>query len=264
MSIWQAKRECREPAVAGTFYPEEREELKSMITKFIDNADVDVDSGDLKAVIVPHAGYIYSGPIAAYAYKLIGVYKKKSAIILGPSHYTTFRGMAESGFKKWRTPLGEVETFSIIGDEDDNVKTIPNAHIPEHSIEVQIPFLQVITDGAKINPILTGDIAGKDGAMVLSKHCDKHLLIVSSDLSHYLPYSDAVDKDRKTIDAILSVDINRFMEIGNACGKKGIEVLLNIAKQNEWMPVLLKYANSGDTAGPKTEVVGYTAIAFYG
>ncbi len=257
--------EVRRPAVAGAFYPMEQTELSNMINTFFENANVEPIRGELKAIISPHAGYIYSGPVAAYGYKLMQLHNvQKNVILLGPSHYTAFEGLAESGFKQWATPLGIIDAFSIRNQYNTSYIHInPQAHIPEHSLEVQIPFLQSINPHVKIDPILTGDIASTAGGEILSGYEQDYFFIASSDLSHYHVYDEAVRIDKKTIDAIIDLDTDRFEEIGDACGKKGISILMRIAEKKKWKAKLLKYANSGDTAGPKDEVVGYTSIAFY-
>ncbi len=241
----------RLPAVAGTFYPGDENELETMIKDFLDQASVPELSGSLKGIIVPHAGYIYSAPVAAYAYKLLS--NQKKLILLGPSHHGYFEGLAESGCEAWNTPLGITPVYEI-----GNTHSYPAAHNPEHSLEVQLPFLQTVLADFSIAPVLTGNISPDDGAKLID---NGDFLVVSSDLSHYKPYADAVATDGKTIELIESLDIEGFLMDGDACGKTGIAIAMALAKKHGWKIKKLKYANSGDTAGPKTEVVGYAAFA---
>ncbi len=243
----------RASAVAGGFYPDDPAELKKMMKSYLDAASPPELEGKLKGLIVPHAGYIYSGPVAAYAYKLLKKERPGKIVLIGPSHYAYFRGLAESGHEEWETPLGRVKTFSLGG-----MHTYPAAHGPEHSLEVQLPFMQLVLKDFTVAPVLTGDIPPQEGAEVLDKG---HFLLVSSDLSHYQPYTDAVERDKRTIGLIESLDIDGFLTQGDACGKTGIAIAMAIAKKHGWSIRLLHYANSGDTAGPKTGVVGYAAMA---
>jgi AmmeMemoRadiSam system protein B len=276
----------RLPAVAGAFYPDDAAGLKAMISGMLGNAAMDESAallpekaGRLRGIVVPHAGYVYSGPVAAYAYLLLGSAALKPSpkkfIILGPSHYAAFPGLAESGSSQWKTPLGTVPAFSIIKKSKTAGKTgksspasgavsvLPACHNPEHSLEVQLPFLQVAMEGKEISvdPILTGDIGPEEGADALETAIKGAFLVVSSDLSHYMPYDDAVAKDHETLSILDSMDAGRFAEEGDACGRAGISIAMALARRLNWKFHLLKYANSGDTAGPKNEVVGYAALA---
>lgn len=242
----------RLPAVAGTFYPDNEMETRKLIAGFLEAADSMEIKGKLRGLIVPHAGYVYSGPVAAYAYKLLAGKDIKKIILIGPSHYGIFPGLAESGYARWETPLGEIETFSI------GLNKLQKAHDPEHSLEVQLPFLQSVLKNFRINPILTGDLSPKEGAKMIDLDT---FFIVSSDLSHYYPYAQALELDKRTISLIESLDTENFVVSGDACGRMGIAIMMELARKKGWKIKLLKYANSGDTAGPKTEVVGYAAFA---
>jgi len=257
----------RKPAVAGAFYPDDPDELRSMISGFLDAAKVKKIPGTLRALIVPHAGYIYSGPVAAYAYRLVAEKSYRKVVLLGPSHYAGFFGCAESGSAGWQTPLGIVSVGSIRSKFKDLslLHTLPQAHGPEHSLEVQVPFLQsVLKGGFTICPVLTGDIRGSAFSDELVRALDGDtLLVISSDLSHYLPYDKAIEKDNLTINAIKTLDLETMDTKGDACGKTAILVLLHIARKKGWKCRLLDARNSGDTAGTKDQVVGYAAFAFY-
>jgi AmmeMemoRadiSam system protein B len=260
----------RYPAVAGSFYPEDENELKEMINDYLAKAkDINID-GTLRALVEPHAGYIYSGPVAAYGYKLLKKYADKTSkiILIGPSHYAAFYGACEAGYDFWETPLGKVRAKSIrenLQNEYKNlIRVYKEAHEPEHCLEVQLPFLQTVLKDFTIYPLLCGDVNPAELANALLDQIDnKTVVIASSDLSHYLPYDQAVRTDRIANESVPALEIKRFEQYGDACGKIGILTLMHIAKKNGWKGKLLDYRNSGDTAGPRTQVVGYGCYAFY-
>ncbi|MGC8880738.1 MAG: AmmeMemoRadiSam system protein B [Minisyncoccia bacterium] len=260
----------RQPQFSGTFYPHEPEILRKMIENFLHQAGIEKLKKKPKAIIVPHAGYIYSGPIAAYGYKAISEFDYQNIILLGPSHNYVFEGLAFSPFKKWLTPLGEVESLTFLDfpllKDNRLVNESAEAHQLEHSLEVQLPFLQVIfkkRSDYKILPLLTGEIDILEGKKIIESFlAEENLLIVSSDLSHYLPFNDALKQDKVTVDAILDLDLERFLEYGEACGKLAIAILIALARENGWMAKLLKLSNSGETEGGKEQVVGYASVIF--
>jgi AmmeMemoRadiSam system protein B len=254
----------RKPAVAGTFYPDEPGELKEMVEKFLDEAEEKKIPGKLRALISPHAGYVYSGPVAAYAYKLLQKEKFSKIILLGPTHFAAFFGAAQSGVDGWQTPLGIVEC-GLLKLDTELFSTLQEVHAPEHSLEVQIPFLQVVMkNDFTIYPILIGDANHeKIAEALLDQIDDKTLIIASSDLSHYNPYEKAIKLDSLCNKVIPALDIDTMKESGDACGKSPILVLMHIAKKKGWGATLLDYRNSGDTAGSRDAVVGYGAYAFY-
>jgi len=263
----------RMPAVAGGFYPSDPEELKGIIEEFLAKAkDIQID-GKLRALVIPHAGYIYSGPIAAFGYRLLQKHKDEfdKVLILGPSHYAGFLGACEAGFSQWETPLGIVKTISVREKVPDEYRALihvyPQAHAPEHCLEVQLPFLQIVFGPMKdytVAPILCGDADPEKLADALFDLVDERTLVIaSSDLSHYLPYDQAVKTDSIANQAVPALDIERFERDGDACGKLGILTLMNIAKRKGWKGILLDYRNSGDTSGDRSGVVGYGCYAFY-
>lgn len=261
--------ELRRPIVSGTFYPDDPKILKKMIKGFLDTAIIEKSKSLVKAIIVPHAGYVYSGPVAAYAFKLIENYPYEKIILLGPSHHFSFNNLISCPKGYWETPLGKVETlskndFSELKDVNEIVES-SEIHQPEHCLEVQLPFLQIVLNHFQIFPLLAGNIINckKIGDILLSIYDEKTLLLISSDLSHYLPYNEAKMLDKVTIDSLLANDIKRFQEYGDACGKTPIEILLNIANTKKWQPNLLCAMNSGETSGQKSQVVGYASIAYY-
>lgn len=245
----------REPFHAGSFYPENKKDLNKMIEGFLKN-DFKKIKGNLKALIVPHAGYVYSGIVAASAYSALKESKKKNIILFGPSHYTYLEG-AYAFCGKWKTPLGEVKVNSA------DLPLIKNDS--EHSLEVQVPFLQTVVKESKLifTPIIYGDVSFEELADIINtEKKEDSVLIASSDLSHYLSYSEAKKTDSNTINSILAIDLEKFSKEGDACGKNGIGALIILAKKNKWKTILLDYKNSGDTKGNKDQVVGYSSIAF--
>ena len=260
----------RNPAVAGMFYPENGEELKQMIDGYLSSAgDISLE-GKLHGLVEPHAGYIYSGLSAAYGYKLLAKYKNINKIILfGPSHNAIFNGACEAGFESWETPLGKVKAKSIKdrlkGESKKLIEVYPQAHSMEHCLEVQLPFLQTVMEKEfEIYPLLIGNVNPAELAdAIMGQIDDNTLVIASSDLSHYLPYETARKVDSIANESVPSLDIERFTKEGDACGKTAILTLMHIAKKKGWEGKLLDYRNSGDTAGPKTGVVGYGCYAFY-
>jgi len=250
-------------AVAGTFYPEDPDELREQVSLFIDTARPPSLRGRLKGIIVPHAGLIYSGPIAAYGYRAMKDTDVPSRIILlGPSHYASFRGIASSGYSSFDCPLGQVPLFDI-GNSGPLMNEYPRAHESEHSLEVQLPFLYEAMGARPFEaaPLLCGEIPPGQGADLIEEALGDSFLIVSSDLSHYLPYEEAKRVDQGTISAIEALDIEGMISSGDACGKAAILIAMEMARRKGYRISLLKYANSGDTAGPKTQVVGYAALA---
>jgi len=277
----------REPAVAGTFYPGAENELDKTINEYFSEIEIPKLEGSIKAIIVPHAGYTYSGQVAAYAYKAIqnnqSVREIKRVILIGNSHQEYFDGISVWNSGYFKTPLGEIEI-----DEDFANKLIKanskiifkeSAHLKEHSLEVQLPFLQKALSNFKIVPIILGNQGGVDILIDALRNLvdDSTLIIASSDLSHYPSYKDAQYSDNKVINAILTgkkenlektiSDLEKE-EINNlqtcACGADSIEVIMGLMQGKN--AKLLKYANSGDLSRPegadKSQVVGYASIVF--
>ena len=250
----------RKAAVAGMFYPSSRKEIESMIDSFLKKVPLIKIERQLKALIVPHAGYIYSGQVAAYAYSLLKNFKDKKLkiILLGPSHHVYFNDVASDVNEFWETPLGKVKVA------ENNFLKLEKAHANEHCLEVQIPFLQKILKNFEILPLVASDADPKKISQNINKILDKNsILVISSDLSHFYDYDTAVKIDRNTINGIENLDYNKVESEGDACGKIPILTLINIAQNLKWKCKLLGYKNSGDTAGNKANVVGYCSFAFY-
>ncbi len=256
----------RPAAVAGLFYPAEPRQLQSMIRDCLNQAKPE---GDLpKAIIAPHAGYVYSGPIAASAYARLrqGRGRIRRVVLFGPSHRVGFRGLAVSGAHGFATPLGDIPVDRQACEE---LKTLPfvreldQAHAQEHSLEVHLPFLQVVLDSFSLVPVVVGDAAPEEVCAVLEKLWggDETLIVISSDLSHYHEYATARRMDAATSRAIESL---RPEDIGfeDACGRLPISGLLLAARRRGLSAKTIDLRNSGDTAGSKDSVVGYGAYVF--
>lgn len=246
----------RNAAVAGQFYPKDPVDLQDMVMEFLKKAKKSTVA-NIKALIVPHAGYIYSGIVAASGYAAIKGHNYDRAIILGPSHRVKINGGVFDTNEKWKTPLGEIETDSF---PSKKIKKSEQAHKWEHSLEVQVPFIQLTLKDPIIIPIALG--GPLDETELIKPLDEKSILIVSSDLSHYLPYEHAKQVDNATIKKIL--ELKPEVEYDEACGADGINAIIRLANKNNWKPTLLDYRNSGDTAGDKQGVVGYACIAFCG
>lgn len=263
----------RKPAYDGSFYPSDKQNLEqtiSSLTQKTKNTSFTIPSGKiLKALILPHAGYIYSGHTASHASLVLSKNQFSKVIIMGPDHRVGFNNCALTDTKAYETPLGFVRIHNDaakLRDNKDLFKSIPVADKYEHSIEVVLPFLQTYLYEFETIPV----VVGSADYHVLAKAIyplidDKTLLVASSDLSHYLKYQDAVKKDRETINMILNLEKEKLVKHDNsACGKIPVLTIMDLAGQSGWKPFLIHYSNSGDTAGERSRVVGYAAIAFYG
>jgi len=262
----------RSAAVAGMFYASSPNELIQIISRFVDEA-TDFNLPNLKALIVPHAGYPYSGQIAGFAYRAIKNLKKKpkTIFLIGPSHYEYIEASV-GNFEVYETPLGEIRVDQdICGElERSGIPFIQEAHRKEHCLEVQLPFIQTGAIGElrlqdmQIVPILCGSISPDKLSSILEHYFNNPdvFFIISSDFSHYLSYDEAVIKDRRSLEIIESLDMEKEMEI-DACGKTGIQAIMRLAKQFNYSIKTLDYRNSGDTAGDKSAVVGYGALAIF-
>jgi len=273
--IWQAAMagDVREPVWAGSFYPADRAELEKMISRYTTQAAATnlalPTDRSLKAIVMPHAGYIYSGFTAAHASRVLSGNSYRKVLLLGPDHRVGLRNGAVSDAGLFRTPLGFVklhEDAEQLRNSSPLFRVVQESDRAEHSLEVLLPFLQYYLDAFELVPVVLG--SGEPGGFMeaLEPLLDNDtLLAVSSDLSHYLPYEEAVRKDRRTIDGIMNLDSSMLAGEDNvACGRQGLLVTLALARKLNWQPVLLHYSNSGDTAGDRQRVVGYAAIAFYG
>ena len=258
----------RQPAVAGQFYPGNPDVLRREIQGFVDEAKLPEGLGAVRAVIAPHAGTIYSGPIAGYAFKTLAALPKKrwTVFLLGPAHRVYFQGVALGNFSAFRTPLGDAPIATSRVEEmlarSPLYTRAPQAHAPEHCLEIEIPFLQVTLPDFVLVPLLFGEVQPQDVAQDLADHIgEDDLIVVSSDLSHFYPYDTAQQLDRSWLEALLAGEESEVMG-GEACGRAPATTLMTIARHKGWKPHLLDYRNSGDTAGDKWQVVGYASVVY--
>jgi AmmeMemoRadiSam system protein B len=260
----------RPPAVAGSFYPADADALRGVVREYLNDASRSRAPAAQwpKAVIVPHAGYMYSGPVAASAYVMLEPASEvvSRVVLLGPSHHVAFGGLAVPSHAAFETPLGRVPIDEAARQrllELPFVHTLDEAHNWEHSIEVQIPFLQEALSAFSLLPISVGRAtpAQVRDAIELLWGGDETLIVVSSDLSHYHDYDTAKHMDAATADAIERLEPSRIGH-ENACGRIGVQGLLESAKERALDVRTLDLRSSGDTAGGRREVVGYGAWAF--
>jgi len=237
-----------------------------MVQGFLDRAETS-SAATPKAIIVPHAGYVYSGAIAASGYAQVHPDDIKRVILLGPAHRVLFEGLAVPEVLIWRTPLGDVRidmeailSLSLM----PQITFSDKAHQDEHSLEVQLPFLQEWLGDFKLTPLLVGNSSVGEVAAVLAGLWGgpETLIVISSDLSHYESYEKAAEKDKGAAQAIVDLDV-RGLDYDNACGLLPIAGLIHQAQQRRMRAELLDLRSSGDTAGPRDQVVGYGAFAFY-
>jgi len=251
--------------VAGLFYPSGKHELQSTINDLLVQQEAGTTAP--KVIIAPHAGYVYSGAVAAAAYARLHTVRDriKRVVLIGPSHRVFVRGLALPAVDAFDTPLGRIALDSeAIADIRDlpQIVVLPSAHAAEHSLEVHLPFLQEVLDSFKLVPLSAGHAGPEEVAEVLERLWggDETLIVISTDLSHYHDYETANRIDGATTMAIESL---RFEDIGpeQACGCTGLNGVLYLARARSMQTHTLRLANSGDTAGSKDRVVGYGAYA---
>lgn len=255
----------RPPAVAGTFYPADPPSLSGLVDAFLAEGPPWDESEPPKALVVPHAGYVYSGPIAASGFRAWAApaFPPERVVIVAPAHRALVRGLVTVSATHLETPLGVV-AVDPIARRLPNVSVDDDAHRLEHAIEVQLPFVQRIAPSARVVPLLVGEATATEVGHVLAS-VDGGAgtrFVVSSDLSHYLPYDTARSLDRQTARHILDL-AERPLGGEEACGAHAIDGLLWLARRERWIPRLLDLRNSGDTRGPRDAVVGYGAFAFF-
>jgi AmmeMemoRadiSam system protein B/AmmeMemoRadiSam system protein A len=256
----------RPPAVAGMFYSARPDELRSEVQQLLAQAAPAADAPAPKALIAPHAGYVYSGPIAARAYARLRPARIRRVVLLGPAHRVPLRGLALPSVDHFATPLGTIEIDRAAATQLADLPQVvvsDRAHAAEHSLEVQLPFLQQVLGAFALVPLVVGDAAADDVAEVLDRLWggEETLIVISSDLSHYLPYAAARAVDRATVDEMLALAPTLGHE--QACGATAVNGLLALARRRALRAELLDLRNSGDTAGDRSRVVGYAALALY-
>lgn len=272
-------KEIREPAVSGMFYPDRPEVLSREITKYLENAKKEKIDGEIVGLISPHAGYIYSGQVAAHAYKLIEGMSFESVVVIAPSHRVDFKGASLYDRGGYRTPLGlvpiDVELSKKLLEKWKGIRFLPEAHRQEHSLEVQIPFLQVLLKSFKLVPIVLEPYWSQETCQWLAQAIadtirgKKVLLIASTDLSHFHAYEKAVQLDQIVLRYLERFDaegLSRDLREGRceACGGGPMITVMMAAKAlGANRSKVLKYLNSGDVTGDRSRVVGYAAAALY-
>ncbi len=257
----------RPPAVAGMFYPADPQDLRRFVRASLRQAAEDVPPvGEVKAIVAPHAGYVYSGTVAAHAFAAAAgaAPRVRRIVLMGPAHTVAFSGIAAPAWDGFATPLGVVP----VDDEARRaIATLPQViisnapHAREHSLEVELPFIQELFPGVPVLPLVVGEATAEDVAEVIEALDDGHtLFVVSSDLSHYEPYAQARRHDEATARRVQALD-HAHISPQDACGARPLSGLLLEARRHGWRPVLLDMRNSGDTSGDTSRVVGYGAWA---
>lgn len=257
----------RQPAVAGMFYPSDPEELRQMLTGFL--VQTRIKEPVPKAIVAPHAGYVYSGPVAASAYACLAPAREwiTNVVLLGPSHHVPFHGLAATRADVFNTPLGAIAVNrDLVGKIAALEQVVYNdlAHLHEHSLEVHLPFLQMVLARFALVPLVVGDATAAQVSEVLEAVWGgpETLIVVSSDLSHYHGYQEAMTLDRATSAAIERLDAGAI-GYEQACGRNPLLGLLAAAQAHGLRAKTIDLRNSGDTAGPRDRVVGYGAYVFH-
>ncbi|HEC90501.1 MAG TPA: AmmeMemoRadiSam system protein B [Alphaproteobacteria bacterium] len=258
----------RRPAVAGAFYPGPADELEAAVKGYMAATEAPAGEAVPKAIIAPHAGYIYSGPVAANAYAYLAPAKNRitRVVLLGPCHRVAIDGLALSAAEAFATPLGNIpidrQAVGLILDMPQ-VRIFEAAHMDEHSLEVHLPFLQVVLADFSLVPLAVGRASAADVAEVLEElwGAGETLIVVSSDLSHYLSYDEARKLDARTSEAVEALDGDAIGD-AQACGRIPMKGLLYQARRRQMSVSTVDLRNSGDTAGPRDQVVGYGAWVF--
>lgn len=267
----------RDPVVAGSFYPSNANKLKAEIEHYISRVQKKDLDGEIIGLISPHAGYVYSGPVAAYSYAQLVDSGVEVVMVLAPSHRVRFGGASVIPDGIYETPLGEVTIDSRIGTrlvEKPHFNFLKEVHMSEHSLEVQVPFLQEVLKGFSLVPIVVGVTEVKTCQEIAEEIYDairdedrKFVVIISTDLSHYFPYEKATRIDKVFIESLKKFDERALFETlsrddAQACGEGPVLTGMSVAKKLGAKRIdILKYANSGDTAGSKDQVVGYLSAA---
>jgi len=259
----------RAPAVAGFFYPEDRAELERSLASYLAAVPAPPSGAPTpKALIVPHAGFVYSGPVAASAYARIATQRHaiRRVVLLGPSHRIPLYGLAASGADAFATPLGAVPLDRAAIDailDFPQVQIFDAAHREEHSLEVQLPFLQYVLEDFSLVPLSVGDASAEEVGEVIERLWGgpETLVVVSSDLSHYYDYETARRLDTATTRAIEALDADGLGP-ESACGRVPARGLLVAARRHQLSAETVDLRNSGDTAGDKQRVVGYGSYVF--
>jgi MEMO1 family protein len=257
----------RMPAVAGAFYPDDGEELRAMVAGLLAGRAAEPGSGP-RAIVAPHAGYVYSGPVAATAFGAVSSRRGEidRVVVIGPSHRVPLCGLATSSASSFRTPMGDLRVDRAAVDAAERLPSVARldaAHAREHALEVELPFVLATLGDVPVVPLVAGDVSAEEVADALEALApdDRTLIVVSSDLSHYLDHDAATARDAATTRAIEALDPGAVAD-DDACGAVPLRGLLTLARRRGWSARALDVRTSGDTAGPRDEVVGYGAYAF--
>ncbi len=272
------KEEVRRPAVAGAFYPADAQALSHQVRNFLARAPKQEIPGDIIALVSPHAGYLYSGQVAADAFKLIQGMEFDAVIVVAPSHRAVFPGGSVYDRGGYETPLGvipiEKELCQKLQEKSTLIRFIPQGHSQEHSLEVQLPFLQEALGQFRLVPIVLGDQSYRTCELIGQTIAGtvqgkKVLLVASTDLSHFHSYDEAVKRDRLILEDLQAFDPKRMSRTlesgeGEACGGGAVMAVMIAAKGlGANQSQVLQYINSGDVTGDRSGVVGYAAAVFY-
>jgi len=272
------KEEVRRPAVAGTFYPADAKILSQQVSDFLARVPKETVPGEIMALVAPHAGYMYSGQVAAYAFKLVAGMKFEAVAVVAPSHRARFQGASVYDRGGYETPLGILpvakDLCQKLKEESRLIRFEPRAHSQEHSLEVQLPFLQETLGKISLVPIVLGDQSYQTcesvaRALARTLRGKKVLLVASTDLSHFHPYDKAVALDRFLLEDFRGLEAKKLAEDldsgkGEACGGGAVITVMLAAKEmGADRGQVLKYLNSGDVTGDRSGVVGYAAAVFY-
>lgn len=272
------KKEIRKPVIAGSWYPGDPDILVGEIRRYLKNVPGESIDGTVMALVSPHAGYVYSGQVAAYGYRLIEGKTFDSVLVIGPSHRSYFEGVSLFNTGAYETPLGIVPVDEVLAQRilagSRLISANLGVHIKEHSLEIQLPFLQMVLGKFKFVPIIMGDQDCRTcevlAEAIVRAVDDRSVLIVgSSDLSHFYEYEKAVRLDSTVLDSIRKMDYREFLDLigngkGEACGAGPVAVAMMVASRlGAETAKVLKYANSGDVTSDRDRVVGYASVAFY-
>ena len=257
----------RSLAVSGLFYPERSSSLQKMVESYISEAQKGLNPSlkNVKAIVSPHAGYIYSGSCAGYAFAC-PTFTPKRIFLFGPTHHVYFSGLSVGDFDFLDCPLGQVKVNRNLVEKALNyefIDFIASAHGPEHCLEVMFPFIKQKFPEAEVATFLCGQNSSACVEKVLTDLYKEEtdLILISTDLSHFNSYDEANSIDRETISMVETMQ-SQSLSGDRACGYQGLSGLIGFAKKNQWKVNTLKYQNSGDTAGDKSRVVGYVSFAF--
>jgi len=270
----------RRTSVAGTWYPDKPARLIAHLDGYLERARVDDPAGRLRAIVAPHAGLMYSGPVAAFAYNVARRHQHSAIVLVGPSHFISFQGVSIWPDGEWETPLGPVqvnrELAKAVADASSQIVDLPGAHGREHCLEMQMPFIAHVLPGVPIVPMVMGHqtretafALGAAIAQAIEAHAPDALLVASSDLSHYEDATTAMALDSRVIEHVEHLDADGLMraldaEPRHACGGGPMVAVMDAARRlGASHARLLQYADSGDVSGDKSSVVGYMAAAIW-